>query len=217
MSKSRTKGARITIGLAVLGAVIFTLVLLQTRPSRDLWDWIIIGMATVSSLVFALGIFEYRSGRIDEYKRTQLLTALAGELRANLIVLQSKHRTPLYGRGGPEQRSYVNVGYAKLVRLPPLIVESAVSSGLFDPEVTLLCTYIARELLVHNTEVEFISALRSGEVHTDTVRYAKDELDKRQKKIVALCAALLRDLESTGIKIPPEPPPQDEPTGMDSG
>lgn len=68
MSKSRTKSARITIGLAVLGAVIFTLVLLQTRPSRDLWDWIIIGMATVSSLVFALGIFEYRSGRIDEYK-----------------------------------------------------------------------------------------------------------------------------------------------------
>ncbi len=216
MSKSRTKSARTTIGLAVLGAVIFTLVLLQTRPSRDLWDWIIIGMAAVSSLVFALGIFEYRSGRFDEYKQTRLLTALAGELRANLIVLRSKHRTPLYGRGGPEQRSHVNVGYAKLVRLPPLIVESAVSSGLFDPEVTLLCTYIARELLVHNTEVEFILALRSGEVHADTVRYAKDELDKRQKKIVALCAALLRDLESTGIKIPPEPP-QDEPTGMDPG
>jgi hypothetical protein len=186
---------------------VFTQFLLDHRPRAELWDWLITGMATLLSLVIALGIFEYQSWRADEDKQDQFLTALAGELQANLDSLRSKDRTKLHGRIFGHEQHYIPIAEARLVRLPPLVIESAISSGLFDAYDTLVLTHIARALIVHNAEVEFLLSIRSGEAYADTVRLAQQELEQRQQHIAGLCDELLQHIKSTrSINLPQQRP-----------
>jgi hypothetical protein len=185
-------------------AKLFTQVLLETQPREELWEWFITGMATILSLIFALGLFEYQSWRADKYKRAQILTALAGELRSNIGSMRSPHRTPLFGRV-ERQGGYavVRIGEARLVRTPPVLAQAAISSGLFDAEETLILTKIVRELLVHDTEIDFLLSIRSGEHNLYTVWYASQELDERQERLTELFEEIIENLRQQGVEAPP--------------
>jgi len=82
---------------------------------------------------------------------------------------------------------------------------------LFDAEETWLLTRIVRELLVHDTEVDFLLSTRSGEHHSDTLMYAKDELERRQKEIATWCEEIIENLRQQGIEAPSDLVPKDEP------
>ena len=212
MSKSRLKRATIPVVVALLLAALFTLVLLSWRPREELWEWIITGIATLLSLVFALGVFEYQGWRNDEHKRNQFLAALVGELRSTIDSMRSEDRTPIYGRVlEQEGDAKVYLGDARLVRVPPVAAQAAISSALFDAEETWLLTRIVRELLVHDTEVDFLLSTRSGEHHSDTLKYAKDDLEQRQTAIATWCEEIIENLRQQGIEAPSDLVPKDEP------
>src|SRR5215204_1606341 len=86
-----------------------------------------------------------------------------------------------------------------MIRRPP-------RSTLF-PYTTL---FRSRELLVHDTEVDFLLSTRSGEHHSDTLKYAKDDLDNRQKMIATWCEEIIENLRQQGIEAPSDLAPKDE-------
>jgi len=98
LNRSRLKKAITPVVVALVAAELFSQVLLSWRPREELWEWVITGIATLLSLVFALGVFEYQGWRNDEHKRNQFLAALVGELRSTIDSMRSEHRTPIYGR-----------------------------------------------------------------------------------------------------------------------
>jgi len=123
--------------VALLAAELFTQILLSWRPREELWEWIITGIATFLSLVFALGVFEYQGWRNEEHKRNQFLAALVGELRSTIDSMRSKDRTRIYGRVlKQEGDAKVYLGDARLVCAPPVAAQAAISSALFDAEET---------------------------------------------------------------------------------
>lgn len=203
LKEPTVKRAVVAIVVAILGAVIFLLVLLRFRPLAELWDWLISLMATLLAALFAIGVFEYQSWRTERDRQDRLLEALSAELQSNLDILRHEHRTPFVSQG-KEPGSYVKYATAKLVPLDPIVVVEIIRSGVFDGDDVYLLTRIARTLQLHNTEVDYLQSLRStpGPARVDAVSFATKELDQRQEKIETLCKELIAFLRSEGVRMP---------------
>jgi peptidoglycan/LPS O-acetylase OafA/YrhL len=90
--------AVIAVGVAILGAEVFTEILLQAQPPKDpFWEWLITLIATVLAALFAVSVFEYQSRQAERDRQNKLLAAVAAELQSNLII-RSGHRTPFLTR-----------------------------------------------------------------------------------------------------------------------
>jgi len=207
--------AIVAVGVAILGAEVFTEILLQLQPPEDpFWEWLITLIATVLAALFAIGVFEYQSRQAERDRQDKLLAALAAELQSNLSILRSGHRTPFFDQVSlpGTQKRYVRYADAKLVPLPPVAAESAIQSGVFDAADVYLLTRIVRALHVHNNEVSYLSSSRLSPtpVHPDQiimVCIAAKELDKRQETIEKWCEELiefLRVQEGIEVHIPPD-------------
>ena len=126
--------AIVAVGVAILGAEVFTEILLQLQPREDpFWEWLITLIATGLAALFAIGVFEYQSRQAERDRQDKLLAALAAELQSNLSILRSGHRTPFFDQVSlpGTQKRYVRYADAKLVPLPPVAAESAIQSGVF--------------------------------------------------------------------------------------
>ncbi len=201
------KRAVIAIVAAILGAGIFTKVLLELRPHAELWDWFITFVATILTALFAIGVFEYQSRRTERDRQDQLLEGFAAELQSNLDILRHEHRTPFISQG-PKPGSYVKYAEAKLVPMEPIAGDAAIRSGVFDAEDVYLVTRIVRDMHVHNSEVAYLSATRlnTAAQHSDAIIFATKELDQRQERIATMGEELLAFLrEHGGIEVPTRP------------
>ncbi len=213
MSEPGIRRAFIVIVTAILAAELFTQVLLETRSNNELWTWLIELTATSLSALFAVSVFEYQSRQTERDRQYKLLAALAAELQSNLNIISSEHRTPFLARiqlPGTTQMRYVKYAEAKLVPMPPVAAEAAIQSAVFDADDVYLLTRILRELHVHNTEVSYLSSVRStaAPVFADAITFATNELDNRQSKIGTWCEELLeflREREGIEVDVPPEP------------
>jgi hypothetical protein len=104
------------VGVAIYAAVVFTEVLLLSRPSSQLWDWFIELAATLIAATLAVGVgivlFTYQSQKTEEQRRKQILTALAAELHSNLLALMSLPNTPII-----DVNTGTEIGKARLIPL----------------------------------------------------------------------------------------------------
>lgn len=201
---TNAKRAVVVGGVAVLAGALFTVVLLERRPTEELWDWFITVVATFLAALFAVGVFEYQGQQTEKDRQKRLLEALAAELRSNLDLLVHEHRTPFLSEG-PTPGRYFKYADAKLIRLDPIVVTENIRSGVFDAEDVYRLTQIARMLQAHNSDVDYLLSLRSSPVpaSADAIKLAINELDQRQRTIQKLCEELIGFLRSQeGITVP---------------
>ncbi len=201
--KSVIKSVIIICLAAIVVGLLFTLVLYLFRPTAELWAWFIQFAATLISATLAIaagvGLFAYQRFKSDEARSDQLLTALAGELQSCVAILNTEQRDRVMALNGQE------FGTAVLVRMPPLVAEEAVRSGVFDATDTLLLSNLVREMWAHNGEVSFLLSVRSAPITAEALRIVVERFNRREERMREQCNALLEQLKSLGIKAPTVP------------
>ena len=118
-------------------------------------------------------------GQTDKDRRDQLLTAFLSEVRASKIILRGG-ATPIKGSNG---KVY---GEVVVVSLPSIVVEECARSGLFTSDHTDDFFNLAGHIQVHNAEVSFLQAARTGFVSDEALQAATEEMLKRQSDLYKL-------------------------------
>ena len=142
-----------------------------------------------AGLAAYFGIRQVRFQRriAEKDRRDQLLTALDSEIRASQRILS--------GRPTPIEHwvTRKEVGRIVLVPLPHVVVEEAARSALFSSEETDGFFNLSGKIQVHNNEITFFYATRTGLVTEVALQIATDELKERQDELRQIFKELLSD------------------------
>jgi hypothetical protein len=138
---------------------------------------------------FGLRQVRFQMRQADDQRRDQLLTALAGEIRASQRILSGRP-TPIVDAATHEE-----VGTVVLVPLPDVVVNEAAQSALFPTEQTDEFFNLAGNIQVHNHEISSLFATRTGFVTKESLQLITDELNQRQQKLCEHYNDLLSRIE----------------------
>ena len=168
-----TKRERIFGFVGFLCAIVAILDAVRTYSENALVEFT--GTFLGAGLAAGIGVWllYLERGQTDEDRRDQLLTAFASEVRASKIILRGTS-TPIEGSNGKV------FGEVVVVSLPSIVVEECARSGLFSSEHTDDFFNLAGHIQVHNAEVSFLQAARTGFVTDRALQAATEEMKKRQ-------------------------------------
>jgi hypothetical protein len=148
-----------------------------------------VGLAAYLGIRQGVKQFRFETSESDRIRRDQLLTALASEVRASQRILS--------GEPTLIKSSYTNkvFGRVVLVPLPHVVVEEAARSALFPSEQTDEFFNLTGNIQVHNNEISFLFATRTGFATDEALQRATDEMKQRQKHLCDIYEALLSRIE----------------------
>jgi len=186
-----SKGTLIGGIVWVVEIVAYISAMFYTYAPSDFAEWLATLLATFIGAILAVAggivLFNFQRHQSDSDRRNQLRRALASEIRASQGIL-SGDPTPIMSSG-----THAVFGEVVLVPLPHVVVEEAARSALFTSAKTDQFFYLAGYIQVHNNELIFLFATRTGFVTDEALRLATKELKERQEDLRKIYEELLSD------------------------
>lgn len=197
-------------GWIALAAALYSAIVFDFSGGQG-WEWLNTFMATILSVFAGIFLYRHQTAVAEDDRRDQLLTALAGELKACIGILRTPPtpivipRSVTTGEGDATVVNTAKIGEAVLIHLPAVVAEEALRAAVFDTEESFMLSNIDRQIHIHNSELSFILQTRTAQVSRTvllSLQRTTAELKQRQAAIIEENQRLLEHLRSEGIEIP---------------